>query len=111
MEKNEILEKAKAKKAYVGEMEKQKADLGIKLSLIFAGILAVLLICFECAQGHFSGGMALGAVCYCWASAQYFFQFFMAKRPWPVLIGAILHGLAFLACVVFYVLFSLKVIG
>ena len=111
MEKEEILEKAKSKKALIGEMEKKKVDLGIKISLILAGVLAIVFICLECAQQHFQGAMAIGAVCYAWASAQYFFQFFMAKRPWPVLIGAVLHGLAFVACVVLYALFSLKVLG
>lgn len=111
MEKEEILKKASSKKALVGEMEKQKVDLGIKISLIFAGILAVVFICLECAKQNYAACMAIGAICYGWASMQYFFQFFMAKRPWPVLIGAILHGLAFVACIVLYALFSLKVIG
>ena len=110
MKKEEILEKAKSKKILVGELEKQKMDLGIKISLIFAGILATILICFECGQRHWTGGFAIGMICYGWASFQYFMQFFMAKRPWQVLIGALLDGLAFIACLVFYILFSLKVL-
>ena len=111
MEKEEILKKASSKKALVGEMESKKMDLGLKIALIVAGVLATIFICLECAQKHFTGAMALGAVCYGWASLQYFLQFFMAKRPWQVLIGAVLHGLAFVACVVLYALFSFKVIG
>lgn len=111
MDKKEILEKAKSKKAVIGEMEKQKVGLGINISLIFAGVLAVVFICLECAKQNFAGGLAIGSICYGWASLQYFLQFFMAKRPWQVLIGAVLHGLAFVACVVLYALFSFKVIG
>lgn len=110
MEKDEILKKASSKKALVGEMEKQKMDLGIKISLIFAGVLAIVFICLECAKQNYAAGLAIGSICYGWASMQYFFQFFMAKRPWPVLFGAVLHGLAFVACVVLYSLFSFGVI-
>ena len=108
MEKEKIMEKAKSKKLFVGEMEKQKINTGNWISLIVAGIIATALIIAEFSQRHGTGGFAVAAVCYAWASGQYFCQFFLAKRPWQVLIGAVLHALAFVACIVFYVLFSAK---
>ena len=110
MEKEKVLEKAKSKKALVGEMEMHKVNKSSWIALIVAGVIAVALIIAEFALGHFSGGFAVAGVCYAWASVQYFCQYFIAKRPWPVLIGAVLHGLAFVACAVFYILFCLKVI-
>jgi preprotein translocase subunit SecY len=108
MEKQEILEKAKSKKVYVGEMEKQKMGKGNWISLIIAGIVATALIVAEFAQRRSTGGFAVAGVCYAWASSQYFCQYFLAKRPWQVLIGAVLDALAFVACIVFYILFSVK---
>ena len=110
MEKEEILEKSKSKKALVGEMERQKTNKGSWIALIFAGVIALALIITMCALGNFVGGLAVAGVCYGWASVQYFCQYFIAKRPWPVLIGAVLHGLAFVASIVFFILFCLKVI-
>lgn len=110
MEKKEILEKAQSKKALVGEYEAKKVNQGLWISLVIAGVIAVALIIAECAQKHFTGGFAIASVCYGWASLQYTLQFFMAHRPWPVLIGAVLHGLAFVACIVLYSLFSVGVL-
>ncbi len=108
MEKNEILEKAKAKKVYVGEMEKQKMGKGNLISILIAGIIAVAFIIAEFAQRHLSGGIAISAICYAWASAQYFCQYFVAKRPWQVLIGAVLHAIAFAGCMFFYIFVIVK---
>ncbi len=110
MEKEKILEKAQSKKTLIGEMERQKGNKGNWIALIITGVIATALIITECALGNFAGALAVAIVCYGWASAQYFFQYFLAKRPWPVLFGAVLHGLAFVASIVFFVLFCLKVI-
>lgn len=101
MEKEEILNKSK-KKCVVGEMENQKINKGNWIALIFAGVVALALMITEGALGNFQGLFAIGAVCYAWASVIYFCQFFVAKRPWPVLIGAILHGLAMVTMIVLY---------
>ena len=105
MEKEEILKKAQ-KKHPVGEMEKEKVNKGGWIALVVAGIIAVGFIITEGALGHFPAMYAIGAVCYGWASSFYLCQYFVAKRPWPVLIGAVLHGLAFVTMIVLYVLFN-----
>ena len=110
MEKNEALQKANSKKAIVGEFEKNEVNKGLWISLIITGIIATILIFAECAQRHWTGGFAIGMICYGWASLQYTFQFCLARRPWQVLIGSVLHGLAFVACLVFYILFSVGIL-
>ena len=110
MEKEEILNKVKEKKAIIGEMEKQKVNKGTWISLIAAGVIAVAFIIVECSLRHWSAAFAIMSICYAWASVQYFCQYFIAKRPWQVLIGAVLDCLAFVASVVLYILTVLKVI-
>ncbi len=102
MEKEEILQKSK--KCLVGEMEKQKINRGNWLAIIIAGVLAVAFMIVEGALGHFASIFAIGAVCYTWACVMYTCQYFMAKRPWPVLIGTVLHGAAAVAMIVIYIL-------
>lgn len=104
MEKEEILEKASKKKVVVGEMEQQKVNKGGWIALVVAGILAVAFIIVEGAMGNFTGLYAIAAVCYAWASVMYFCQYFIAHRPWQVLIGAVLHGLAFCGMLTLYIL-------
>lgn len=104
MEKEEILEKASKKKAQVGEMEKQKISKGALISLIVTGVAAVGFMIAEGALGHFTAVYAIASVCFLWASVFYTLQFFLAKRPWPVLIGAILDGLAFAFFFIRYIL-------
>ena len=110
MEKEEVLAKASGKKALVGEMERSKMFKVYNISLLVAGVLALAFIITEFALGHKTGGFALGAVCYIWACVQYLCQYLVARRPWQVLIGTVLHGLAGVACVVFYILFSVGVL-
>ena len=105
MKKEEVLEKVGKKKALVGEMEKHKMSKGCFISLIIAGVIAVAFMIVEGILGHYTSIYALGAVCYSWASAFYFFQYFLAKRPWQVLIGSVLDGLAFTFFLVRYILF------
>lgn len=102
MKKEEIL--SKSKKCAVGEMESQKINKGNWIAVILAGIVAVAFMIVEGALGHYASIFAIACVCYAWASAMYFCQFFMAKRPWPVLIGAVLHGLAAITMIVLYTL-------
>lgn len=103
MKKEEILQKAN-KKCIDGEMEKQKTNKGNWIAIIIAGVVAVTLMIVEGALGHYSSIFVLGAVCYAWACVLYTCQYVLAKRPWPVLIGSILHGLAFVCMIVIYIL-------
>lgn len=102
MEKEEVLKKAKSKKSYVGEMESTKMNLGNWIALIIAGVVAVAFIITEGCLRHFTAQFAISAICFTWASVMYSCQYFMAKRPWPVLIGAVLEGLAAIAMIVLF---------
>ena len=111
MNNREILEKVKNQKVHVGEMEHAKINKACWIGNISACVLAVVLMIIEGALGHFTSIYALGAVCFTWASVFYFCQYFLAKRPWQVLIGAILEGLGAVTMLVFYILYSIGVIG
>ena len=104
MEKQEILERARQKKVYVGEMEKVKINKSCWIANILACIIAIILMIVEGALGHYPAVYALAAVCYVWASVFYFCQFIIAKRPKGVLIGGILHGIAAVIMITFYIL-------
>ena len=106
MNKEEILEKAK-KKHPVGEMEEKKISKSIWISLIVTIVMAVALLITEGYLGHFSAIFAIAAICFTWASVFYFCQYFVAKRPWQVLIGAVLEGLGGIAMLVLYILLNL----
>lgn len=110
MENEEIQTKStKNKPALVGEFEHQRINKGNWIAIITAGAIAVVLMIVEGLLGHFSSIYAISSICYAWASILYFCQFFLAKRPWQVLIGAILHGLAFCAMLTLFILSSLQV--
>ena len=108
MEKEEILKKAGNKKALVGEMEKEKISKSGWISLVTVGIGAIGFIIAEATLLHASAAYAIASLCLLWASVFYTLQYFIAKRPWPVLIGAVLEGLA---CVFFIVRYILCVTG
>ena len=108
MNKEEIIEKTKNIKHPVGEMESKKIDKGNWIAIIVVGVLAVALMITEGALGHFSALFAIACICYTWASVMYACQYFIAKRPWKVLIGAVLHGLA---AITMFVLFILTCVG
>lgn len=110
MNNKEVLEKIKGKKVYVGEMEHTKINKSCWIGNISACVLAVALMIIEGLKGHFTSIYALGAVCYTWASVFYFCQFFIAKRPKGVLIGAFLHGIGALIMLAFFVLYNLGVL-
>ena len=105
MNKDEVLEKASRKKAIVGEMEKSKIIKSCWISLIVTAIVAVTFIIVEGALGHFSAVYAIASICFLWASVFYTLQFALAKRPWQVLIGSVLDGLAFLFFLIRFILF------
>lgn len=107
MEKEKILEKAK-KKHPLGEMEAQKINKSNWIALIVTGVVAVALMITEGALGHFTSLYAVAFVCFTWACVFYTCQYFIAKRPYGVLIGGVLEGLG---AVIMMVLFILTNIG
>lgn len=110
MEREEILEKAQKKKVFVGEMEKVKINKSNWIALVAAQILAVALMIIEGCLRHFSAVYAIAMVCMCWAAVFYFCQFFIAKRPKGVLIGAVLYLIGLSIMTTFYILFSVGVL-
>ena len=110
MNKQEILEKAKEKKAVVGEMEKVKINKSCWIGNIVACIVAVILMVIEGLLGHFTAICAIGMVCFTWASVFYFCQYFIAKRPYGVLIGAILEACGAITMITLYILFNIGVL-
>ncbi len=103
MEKEEILKKAR-KKYPLGEMEAQKINKSNWIALIVTGIVAVALMIVEGALGHHDALYAIAFVCFTWASVFYFCQYFLAKRPWPVLIGAMLESAGAIIMIVLFIL-------
>ena len=104
MDRDKVLEKASSKKALVGEMEQSKINKSSWISLVVTSIFAVGLIIAEGALEHFSAVYAIASICLLWACVFYTLQFFIAKRPWQVLIGSVLNGLAFVFFFVRYIL-------
>lgn len=105
MKKEEILEKVSNKKAVIGEMEKEKLSKSALISLLATGILAVAFIIVECILNHPTSAYIIASICFFWAGLFYALQYFLAKRPWQVLIGSVLDGLAFTFFLVRYILF------
>lgn len=110
MKKEEILKESQKEKDVVGEAEKKGMNKGNWIALIGAGSLAIILIIVEGLLGHASAIFAIGAICYTWASIFYFCQYFIAKRPYGVLIGAILEAAGAATMIVLYILLNVKVI-
>ena len=104
MKKEEILEEAKSKKSLVGEMEKAKLNKSNWISVIVACCVALVLMIVEGIFRHYTAIYALALVCYVWAAVFYFCQYFLAKRPWPVLIGAVLDSAAAITMLVLLIL-------
>ena len=104
MDKKEILEKSQTNKDNVGEMERNKINKSCWISLIVTGIIAVAFIITEGVLGHFSAIYAIASICFIWSAVFYALEFFIAKRPWQVLIGAVLEGLAAIFFIVRYIL-------
>lgn len=104
MDNKKILEKTKSKRAIVGEMEKEKINKSNWIGNIVACAIAVIFMILEGLWGHYTSIYALASVCFIWASVFYFCKFFIAKRPWQVLIGAVLHGLGALIMITNFIL-------
>ena len=110
MNKNEILEKAGKKKALVGEMEKTKINKSCWIGNIVACVVAVALMIIEGVLGHFTSIYSIAFVCMTWAAVFYYCQFFIAKRPYGVLIGAILETLGALTMLTLFILSNVGVL-
>ena len=108
MKKEEILQKA-SNKHPVGEMEQSNINKSSWIALIAAGAVAVAMMIVEGLQQHITAIFAIAFACFTWAGVFYFCQYFVAKRPWQVLIGAVLHSLGAVAMLTLYVLFSIGV--
>ena len=104
MDKKEILEKAQDNKDLLGEMEREKMGKSSFVSLLVAGIIAVAFAIVEGIFGHFTAIYAIATICFVWAGVFYALQYFYAKRPWQVLIGAILDCMAAIFFLVRYIL-------
>ena len=70
--------------------------------VIIAMIVAIIFIVSEAILGHKQACFAIGAICFSWASVFYFCQFFIAKRPVGVLIGAIFEAIGALIMILNY---------
>ncbi len=110
MEREEILKKAQGNKDKIGEMERKKVSKSNWIAVIATGILAVIFMFGEGFNGHRTAVYALAAVCFTWASVFYFCQYFVAKRPWQVLIGATLEAIGAITMITLYILFSVGVL-
>ena len=110
MEKEQILEIAKSKKVVVGEMEKLNTNKSCWISNIVVVILATILMIVMGAMGMFVGLYAIAFLCIAWESVFYFSQYFIAKRPWQVLIGAVLSVIGAIIMFVFFILYSVGVL-
>ena len=97
MKKEEIIEKAQKKKVVIGEMEQSKLTPSNWIAIVSAGVLAIAFIFLFSILGQRECVFAIASICFTWASVFYFCQYFVAKRPWQVLIGAVLH--TFGACI------------
>jgi hypothetical protein len=110
MEKNEILKIAQDNKDKIGEMERKKVSKANWIAVISTGVLAVIFMFSEGFQGHRTVVYAFAALCFAWASVFYFCQYFVAKRPWQVLIGATLEAIGAITMITLYILFSVGVL-
>ena len=108
MSREEILKQSEKKKNVVGEMETDKIRKGNWIAVIVAGIVAVIFAVSECAQLRHPAYFALLCVIFTWACTLYTCQYFLAKRPWQVLIGSVLYGLASIAMIVLYIISSVQ---
>ncbi len=105
----EVVKVKSEKKKDKGVKEKKNEKLMISkacwIGNICAVIIAVMFMIFEGIQGHFSSVCAVASICFVWASAFYICQYFIAKRPWQVLIGAVLEGSVAILMIILYFIF------
>ncbi len=110
MEKDEILKKAQENKDKIGELERKKTSKANWIAVVSTGFLAVIFMITEGIQGNRTPIYALAAICFTWASVFYFCQYFVAKRPWQVLIGAVLEAIGAMTMITLYILFCVGVL-
>lgn len=110
MEKEEVLQKAQKKKALVSEFEKEKINKSNWIAVICTCVVAITFIIIEAILGHKAICFGIGAICFTWASVFYFCQYFIAKRPVGVLIGAIFELFGGLIMITNYILANVGVI-
>lgn len=110
MEREEVLEKAGKKKAVLGEMEKAKINKSCWIANIVAVVAATAFMITLGAMGVFIGLYSVATICFLWSSVFYFCQYFIAKRPYGVLIGAILSCVGAVIMFAFFLLFSFGVL-
>lgn len=104
MDKEEVLKKVQAKKDNVGEMERTKINRANWISVIATGVVAIaFIIVFGCLRMK-AVCFAIGAICFVWPSVFYFCQYFIAKRPVGVLVGAIFESFGFLVMLTNFIL-------
>ena len=107
MDKKEILEKAQSKKALVGEMEKTKVNKSCWIANIVSCICATIFMIVLGMLKNFVGLYSIAFICNIWGSIFYFCQYFIAKMPWQVLIGAILCCIGAIIMLNFFIIFSI----
>ena len=110
MEKEKVLEKAGKKKAIVGEMEKAKINKSCWIANIVAVIIATAFMIAFGALGNFTALYAIASICLIWASVFYFCQYFIAKRPYGVLIGGVLSAIGAIIMFTFFILYTIGAI-
>lgn len=110
MDRDQILSNVKTRKILVGEMEKANINKSCWISNIVFVILASALMITLGAIGNLAGLYAIAFSCLAWASVFYFCQYFVAKRPWQVLIGAVLSTIGAVIMFVFFILYGIGVL-
>ena len=91
-------------------MEKVKINKSCWIANIVAVIVATAFMITLGAMGVFTGLYAIASICFVWASVFYFCQYFLAKRPWQVLIGAVLDSIGAIIMMTFFILYSIGVV-
>ena len=110
MEREDILKKAQENKDKIGEMERKKTSKANWIAVISTAVLAIVFMFTEGFRGNRCAVYAFAAICFTWASVFYFCQYFVAKRPWQVLIGASLEAIGAITMITLYILFSIGVL-
>lgn len=105
MEKK-VLENIQGEKSALDESEKSKISKACWIATIVSCGIAVILMIIEGVMGNYTSIYALGSVCFMWASVFYFCQYFIVRKSWPIMLGAILESLGAVIMMTFYILFS-----
>lgn len=104
MTNREVLKKVQSKKALIGEMESKMISKCNWISVILTGIVAIAFIIVEASFGRKATCFLIGSIYFTWASAFYYCQYFLAKRPIGILLGGIGETVGALIMILNYVL-------